>query len=161
MPGVQAALVSLLALLTFVSGAASETALPDALDEWLGTPARVTEFTISKGAENLGQWQNRVYTRRAPVAGVEVNLTEGQGPGTLFVPEGGVVTSDAPIGFASTYETLNLAGRRAVLERGEVTGQALAVALGENRTLTLETKSLSRDELLGFARKLILTLEGK
>jgi hypothetical protein len=86
---------------------------------------------------------------------------EGSGPGTLFVPEGKVAGGDGPLGFSSTYETLNAAGYRAILERGDVTGQALAVALGENRTLTVETKSLSREELLGFAENLIAALEEK
>jgi hypothetical protein len=84
---------------------------------------------------------------------------EGPGPGSLFVPEGNVKTDDSPLGFASTYETLDIAGRRAVLENGNVTGHALSVALGENRTLTLETKSLSVDELLRFAEKLTAALE--
>ena len=86
---------------------------------------------------------------------------EGAGPGSLFVPEGDGVADDGPLGPSSTYETLNIAGHRAILERGEVTGQALAVALGKNRTLTLETKSLSTKELLGFARKFLVALEKK
>jgi hypothetical protein len=129
--------------------------LPDALGEWRASPEHITELKA------LGRWLNRVYTRKAPIAGVEVNLTEGPGPGTLFVPEGEVAANDAPIGFSSTYETLNVAGHRGILECGEITGQALAISLGKDRTLTLETKSLSREELLDFAEKLTVALEGK
>ena len=140
--------------------------LPDTLDEWRGTLVQATEFITTKDDENLGQWQNRVYIRDAPIASVEANLMEGPGTGTLFVPEGntpdgGIAKNKAPLGFASVYETLNIAGKRAILERGDVTGQALAVALGENKTLTLETNSLSREELLDFAQTLIVLLEAR
>jgi hypothetical protein len=129
--------------------------MPDVLDEWRALPEHVTEL---KTSEALGQWANRVYIRGTPIASIEVNLMEGPGPGTLFVPQGEVAGNDAPLGFSSTYETLDVAGHRAILERGEVTGQALAIALGKNRTLTLETKSLSRQELIGFAEKLAAIL---
>jgi hypothetical protein len=129
--------------------------MPDALGEWRASPEHVTEL------KDLGQWLSRIYTRETPIASVEVHLMEGSGPGTLFVPQGEVAGNDAPIGFSSTYETLNVAGHRAILERGEITGQALAISLGKDRTLTLETKSLSRKEFLDFAEKLAAILEGE
>ncbi|MDR1377074.1 MAG: hypothetical protein LBJ22_06155 [Synergistaceae bacterium] len=137
---------------------AHAASMPDVLGEWRALPERVTELKTSE-TETQGRWSNRVYTRGAPSASVEVNLMEGPGPGTLFVPEGKVAGDDAPLGFSSTYETLDVAGHRAILERGEVTGQALAIALGKNRTLTLESKSLSRQELIGFAEKLAVELD--
>ena len=140
--------------------------LPDALNEWRRTSVQTTEFTTTKDGENFGQWENCVYTRSAPIASVETNLMDGSGPGTLFVPEGAspgneISTNDAPIGFSSTYETMYIAGKRAILESGEITGLALAVALGKDRTLTLETKSLLREELFIFAQKMIAALEEK
>jgi hypothetical protein len=148
-----------------IAGAETATALlPNSFGEWEGTFPQVTEFTVAPNAENLGQWQSRVYARTAPISSVEANLMEGPGPGTLFISEG----TDGPFNAAPTpfqdlpssaYEVVSVAGKRAVLERGDVTGQALAVALGENQTLTLETKSLSREEFLSFARKLLAALE--
>ena len=129
--------------------------MPDVLGEWRASSEHITELKA------LGRWLNRIYTRKAPIASVEVNLMEGSGPGTLFVPEGEVAANDAPIGFSSTYETLNVAGHRGILERGEVTGQALAISLSKDRTLTLETKSLSREEFLDFAEKLTAALGRK
>ena len=131
--------------------------LPDVLDEWHADPIATREFRTA--SEDLGQWQNRIYRRAAPIAGVEVGLMEGSGPGTLRVPDKPTPQNDAPLGFVSTYRTLNIAGKRAILERGEVTGQALAVALDKNRTLTLETKSLSEEEFLNFAERLVYALE--
>jgi hypothetical protein len=83
---------------------------------------------------------------------------EGPGSGQLFVPEGRIFSDDGPIGFLSTYETLTVAGRRAVLERSDVTGQALAVAMGTRRTVTFETRGISREELLNFAERMIEAL---
>jgi hypothetical protein len=130
--------------------------LPDALAEWRGSQTQTTRLTAS---EELGLWTSRVYTRVAPIAGVEANLMEGSGPGSLYVPEGEVVGNEGPLCFSSTYETLIVAGKRAILERGDTTGQALAVSLDKERTLTLETKSLSKEELLDFAAQLIAVLE--
>ncbi|MDR1979415.1 MAG: hypothetical protein LBQ42_11840 [Synergistaceae bacterium] len=147
---------ALLSAILAFAPTADAASMPDALDEWRASPERITEL---KGSEPLGQWANRTYSRTAPIASVEVNLMEGPGPGPLFVPEGKVAADDGPLGFSSTYETLNVGRHRGILERGEVTGQALAIALGKNRTLTLETGSLSTEELLGFAEKLIKAID--
>jgi hypothetical protein len=137
--------------------AANAALLPDELGEWQGSPVYTTEFSASKA---FGQWSSRTYTRTSPIASVEVHLMEGIGPGSLFVPEGNFpIAADAgPLGPSSTYETLNIAGYRAILERGELTGQSLAVALAQNRTLTLENKSLSTRELLDFAENFLAAL---
>jgi hypothetical protein len=152
-------LYSLMLALLICAGSvfsAQAAPLPDALGEWIATPAAVTLFETASG--DFGQWENRVYIRSAPPAGIEANLMEGSGPGTLWVP-GGSVSGDAP-GFAA-YRTLNISGKSAILERGEVTGQALAIAFGTNRTLTLETKSVSEEELINFATRLTVALEAK
>ena len=144
-------------LLILVPSSVQAAPLPDVLDEWHATPMETTRFRTT--SEDLGLWQNRIYTRTAPIASIEVDLMEGTGPGTLRVPENKVEKNDAPLGFVSTYRTLNISGKRAILERGEVTGQALAVAFDKNRTLTIETKSVSEEELLNFAERLIHALE--
>ena len=150
----------LIALLSsgFVFGFPAQAApLPDVLDEWTSTPIMTTE--LNTASEDLGLWQNRIYTRTAPIASVEINLMEGAGTGTLWIPEGDVARNDAPLGFSSLYRTLNITGKRAILERGEVTGQALSIKLDRYRTLTLESKSLSEEELLDFAARLIAALQ--
>ena len=144
-----AALVMTLTLSAFASS------LPEELGVWRLRSEHVTDLTAS---EALGSWKSASYVRLAPVARIEVQLTEGPGPGELYVPEGMVFSDDGPIGFLSTYETLNVAGRHAVLERSGVTGQALAVALG-TRTVTFESRGISREELLGFAESMVKALE--
>jgi hypothetical protein len=134
--------------------------LPDVLDEWRAAPVAAIAFETA--SRDFGRWQSRAYIRSAPPAGIEVNLMEGTGPGTLRIPDGGAVPrDDAPSGFAFTYRTLNISGKSAILERGEVTGQALAIALGKNRTLTVETKSVPEEELIDFATRLTTALEAE
>lgn len=130
--------------------------LPDVLDEWDATTIITTELTTT--SEDFGYWQNRIYKRFAPIAQIEVNLMDGAGPGTLYVPSGTVSHTDAPLGFSSGFRTLEVGGRKAILESGEVTGMALAIRFDTNQTLTLESKSISESELLNFAERLIFAL---
>ena len=149
-----AALMFVLALSSPLLASSVDT-LPGELGDWRLSSEYVTELTTS---QNLGKWINASYVRSEPPAQIEVQLTEGSGTGRLFVPEGAVSSDDGPIGFSSTYETLYVAGRRAILERNDVTGQALAVALG-TRTVTFESLGVSREELLGFAESMIEALQ--
>ena len=150
------AVAALVLILTLSSPIlASEAFLPEELGNWRLSSKHVTELTTS---QNLGRWTSASYVRSEPPAQIEVQLTEGSGTGRLFVPEGVVSSDDGPIGFSSTYETLSVAGRRAILERSDVTGQALAVALG-TRTVTIESSGISREELLGFAESMIEALQ--
>ena len=144
--------------------AARASMLPGELGYWRLVSEHVTGLTsfgpeVSRSTYQ-GKWLSASYVRPAPPAGIEVQLMEGPGLGTLFVPEGMVYSNDGPIGFLSTYETLSIAGRRAILELSDVTGQALAVALG-TQTVTFEARGVSREELLGFAESMIETLQGE
>jgi hypothetical protein len=143
------------------------TPLPDILGEpggelWVAGPPRVTALEV--GSENLGQWQNRIYRRTAPIASVEVNLMEGEGFGAPYVP--GADAADGPAAdvdgalfpASSAYETLKIGEKYAILESNELTGVALSVALGGNRTLLAESAGLSPEELSGFAERLIRAL---
>ena len=123
--------------------------LPDAVGPWHGASVDVTSFKTA--SEDLGAWHNRVYTRSAPPARVTAILMEGPGPGTLRVPQSTVSDDDLPVGFGARYQTLEVAGRRAVLERHPLLGLVLAVDLGGNRTLTLESSGASQEELAELA----------
>ena len=143
-------LISIMAL----NSPAFASFLPQKLENWSLLSEHVTELTAS---ENLGRWTSASYVRLIPPADIDVQLTEGSGPGKLFVPEGMIFSDDGPIGFLSTYETLSIAGMRAILERSNVTGQALVVALGA-QTITFESRGISREELFAFAESMIEAL---
>ena len=137
---------------------ACPSVLPVELEDWRLVSEHVTELaTFADGSrgEDHGRWISASYVRPAPPAGIEVHLTEGRGTGRFFVPEGMVSSDDGPIGFSTTYETLDIDGKRAVLERNNVMGSALAVALDVYLTVTFETRGVSREELIGFAAFMI------
>jgi hypothetical protein len=79
----------------------------------------------------------------------------GPGAGELRTPPEGLQTDDRPLGFGSSYEGLTVEGKRALLEEVPTVGLALAVALADDVTLTLESSSLSREELLRAASAFI------
>ncbi|MCL2009175.1 MAG: hypothetical protein FWG71_01345, partial [Synergistaceae bacterium] len=101
---------------------------PEKLGNWRLSSEHVTELTTSE-SRDMGKWTSASYVRSEPSGFIEVQFMEGSGPTKLFVPEGIISSDDGPIGFLSTYETLSVAGRRAVLERDSLTGQSLAAAL--------------------------------
>jgi len=142
---------------------ASASFLPAELGNWRLIAEHITDLATSgqevSHSENMGKWTSASYVRSEPPAGIEVQLTEGAGPGGLYVPEGVISSDDGPIGFLSKYETLSVAGRRAILERSDVTGQALAVILAGRRTVTFEARGISREDLLGFAESMIEVLQ--
>jgi hypothetical protein len=158
--------LALLFLLFFVFSVnpAQGASLPDVLGEpggadgWAAGPPRAT--ALDTASENLGVWQNRVYRRAAPIASVGVSLMEGKGFGTLYIPGSGDAAGlpDALFPASSSCETLKIGGKYAILESGGLTGQALSVALGKNRTLLAESAGLSAEELIAFAEKLVRAL---
>jgi len=131
--------------------------LPTELENWRLTSEHVANLAT---AENQGTWVSASYTRSEPIANIEVQLMEGPGFGGLFVPEGMIYSNDGTIGFySSAYETLNVAGRRAVWERSSITGHALAVSLEARTTVTFESRGVSREDLLSFAENMIEALQ--
>jgi hypothetical protein len=162
--GYRGVLLSLFLFFVFFVNSAQAASLPDVLgelgetggpDRWVADPPRAT--ALETASENLGLWQNRVYRRAAPIASVEVSLMEGEGFGTLYIPDG--AASDGALFPASSgYETLKIDGKYAILESSELTGLSLSVALGRNRTLLAESAGLSAEELRGFTERLVRAL---
>jgi hypothetical protein len=149
-------------LFFFFAFSAQGASLPDVLgetggsDRWVADPPWDT--VLKTASENLGLWQNRVYRRTAPIASVEVSLMEGEGFGTLYVPDGKTASDGALFPASSAYETLKIDGKYAILESSELTGLSLSVALGRNRTLLTESAGLSAEELRGFVERLVRAL---
>lgn len=141
------------------SSSASVSPLPDLVGPWLAESGDAIPFRTT--SEDLGVWHNRIYTRSAPPGRIEAILMEGPGPGTLLVPQGAVSADDLPLGFGARYQTLDVEGHRAVLERQDILGTALAIELGKDRTLTLESAGASQEELTEFATQVILLFEGR
>ena len=138
----------MLMLLRPFSSAASSP-LPGTVGLWRAESGDTIPFRTA--SEDLGVWHSRIYMRSTPPGRIEAILMEGPGPGTLLVPRGRVSADDLPLGFGARYQTLDIAGRRAVLERQDILGTALAIELGKDKTLTLESTGASQDELVELA----------
>ena len=110
------------------SSSAAVGPLPDLVGPWLAESGDAIPFRTT--SEDLGVWHNRIYTRSAPPGRIEAILMEGPGPGTLLVPQGAVSADDLPLGFGARYQTLDIEGHRAVLERQDILGTALVIEIG-------------------------------
>lgn len=111
-------------------------------------------FPLSSAAGPVGLWTIRIY-RRENGGSLKVTLLTGAGPGSFSPPEGEGKKNDRPLGFGSTYEVVSLAERRAVLEEIPSLGIVLAVPLDKEGTMTLESSSLSREEIISAAAELL------
>ena len=87
---------------------------------------------------------------------MQIILTEGKGPGSLYVPEK-VKDKDSeglfPAG--SGYEVINISEKRAILETSENMPLSLAVRYDDNITITIETSALNKSEIVKFAESLL------
>ena len=83
---------------------------------------------------------------------------EGSGPGPLRVPET-VGSYDGVIEGQAEYQVLEVAGRRAVLERYPYLPLALSVAVSPDTVLTLESRTADEKDLAGLAEKIIEKLK--
>lgn len=134
--------VLILLPLLFPFGAQAYT-LPD-IPGFLGGEIKNTPLSAPSGL--FGEWLVRTYSTGGGRS-MKASLLAGPGAGPLFTGQEGVKKNDRPLGFGSTYETFTLDGKKAVLEEVPSVGLSLALAMGENATLTLESPSLSRQDL--------------
>jgi hypothetical protein len=118
------------------------------------TAGELKTTPLEAPAGEYGEWLTRVY-RDGRGRTVKATLMAGPGAGSLRTPPEGTRSDDRPIGFGSIYEGLTVGGRPALLEEVPSLGLALAVDLGEDTTLTLESSSLNRQELLAMAAAMI------
>ncbi|MFA7620204.1 MAG: hypothetical protein WCY56_00015 [Aminobacteriaceae bacterium] len=124
-------------------GALAHAALPE-IPGYYATTLRTTPLEAPSG--NFGEWLSRTY--RNPSGGVlEVTLMSGPGAGPLVSAPVGTSCDDRPIGFGATYEVFELDGMRSVFETTPDLGSSLVVAVDSDVTLTLESRSLNREEL--------------
>ena len=83
---------------------------------------------------------------------------EGKGPGPLHVPAA-VGSGDGVMDEEGTYRVLDVAGRRAILERHPLRAQARAGAVSQDTTLTLEGSGADEAELMDLAGRAVSALE--
>ena len=128
--------------------------LPDSVNEWQCVNEHVTRLIPDATSEYLGRVVYRDYVREAPGGLVQVILSEGAGTGNLYVPEKlndtkGVLPTD------SRYKLINVAGHKSILESYPYMPLALAVSVGDNVILTIESGSLNEQEIVSFAEEIL------
>ena len=137
-------------------------ALPETAGNWRSEEEYVLPLVLTANSEDVGRWTQRIYTQAEQPGSpaqrvfqqVEVNLMEGSGPGPLRVPEA-VGSYDGVIKSQAEYQVLEVAGRRAVLERYPYLPLVLSVAVRPDAVLTLESRTADEKELVELAEKLI------
>ena len=143
--------LTVLMIILALPGTASAWTLPD-IPGFTGGEVQRTPLEAPSGS--FGEWLVRVYSTGGGRT-LKGTLMAGPGAGELRTPPEGMKTNDRPLGFGSSCEGLTVEGKRALLEEVPTVGLALAVALADDATLTLESSSLSREELLQAAAALI------
>ena len=138
-----------IAVIMMCTSCAYAMELPDSVNEWRYVNEHVVTLTPSADGVNLGRMVYRDYERESPRGYVQVILTDGTGTGSLYVPErvraGGLMPSD------SEYRILDIAGRKAILERHENIPLSLAVDADNNVVLTIESSALDEEGIIEFA----------
>ena len=143
-----------LAVILWAAGYAFALELPDAVNEWRCVKEDVVPLVLDANHENLGRMVYRDYVRDFPKGTVQVIMSEGKGTGSLYVPES-VRNSKGAMPSESGYKIMNIAGRKSVLENRAYMPLALAVEAGDNVILTIETGSLTEDEIVSFAEEIL------
>ena len=136
---------------------ASALELPDKVAGWKSAGEQVVPLVTQPDNINLGRCVYKSYVRESRRCEVQVILTEGKGPGTLYVPDK-VKDSGGLFPSSSGYKVIDAAGRRAILETNENLPLSLAVRVDDNVTLTIESNALDESEIVIFAEALLSAL---
>ena len=139
-------------VMMMLASSACALELPDSLGEWHCVNEHVVSLVPDATSEDLGRMVYRDYEREVPRGRVQVILTEGTGTGSLYVPEnlrdsGEFMPSDAG------YKLLTVAGRKSILEVHAYMPLVLAVDVCDNVILTIESSSLTEEEIVRFAEE--------
>ena len=144
----------LVLMMLLLTSCAYALELPDSVNEWQCVKEHIVTLTPEADGVNLGRMVYRDYTRKAPIGAVQVILTEGTGTGSLYVPES-VKASKGLMPSDSEYRVFTIAGRKSILESQSYMPLVLAVSVGDNVILTIESSSLTENEIVSFAEEML------
>ena len=128
--------------------------VPDAIGEWRMAGENIMPLITEYNQEVLGRVVYRTYKRENPSGVLEIIITEGEGAGSLYVPEK-VNSNDGMMPSDSGFEVLSVAGHNAIIEKQSFMPLVLAVNAGDNITINLESSSAGKDELLRIAEVIL------
>ena len=147
----------LLAVMVMVSSCAYGLELPGIVGEWRCVKEHVVPLVADADGSDLGRMVYRDYAREAPAGNLQVILTEGRGTGSLYVPDN-VNTSHGAMPSDAGYKIVDIGGRKAILEQPQYLPAVLAVSVGKDVVITIETNALGEDGITEFAERLFAGL---
>ena len=128
--------------------------LPEKILDFSRTPEDfVTPLILDATSEDAGKIIYRTYERKSPRSTFQIILTEGNGTGSLYVPD--QTKNSKGLMPASEYKILEINGKKAVIENQSYLPLALAVAVDNNIVLNIESSSLNQEELILIAKEIL------
>ena len=114
----------------------------------------VTPLILDANSEDMGKIIYKTYENNNSKKTFEIIFTQGNGTGGLYIPEEiknskGVMPSD------SEYKILEVKGKKAILENQSYLPLVLAVNVSDDTVLTIESSSLSQEELIKTAEEIL------
>lgn len=128
--------------------------LPNQIGEWHEVSTNILPLITTYNNESHGRVVYATYKRESPSAFLDVILTEGSGTGNLYVPEK-VNDSEGMMKSDSGFEVVKVSGHDAIIESQSFMPLVLAVNVGDNITLNLESPSANREELMRVAEEIL------
>ena len=141
-------------MLVFAASCAFALELPDSVNEWQCVKEYVTQLVPDATGKSLGRVVYRDYEREAPRGLVQVIMTDGTGTGSLYVPEK-ASDSKGDLPTEAAYKLITVSGCKSILEIYPYMPLALAVSVGDNVILTIESSSLNENEIVSFAEEIL------
>lgn len=137
-----------------VSSAAVKIELPEVIGSWHMSGKVLTPLITEYNGENQGTVAYFTYSRNTPNGTLEVIVTEGEGTGNIYIPESvgkskGLMSADAD------FEILEISGHGALIENQSYLPLVLAINVSNNITLTLESQSLNKSEIINIAEMIL------
>ena len=143
-----------LAVILWAAGYAFALELPDSVGEWQCVNEHITPLVPAATSADLGRVVYRDYAREAPRGFVQIIMTEGTGTGSLYVPEK-ANDSKGDLPTEAAYKLITVSGCKSILEIYPYMPLALAVSVGDNVILTIESSSLNENEIVSFAEEIL------
>ena len=143
-----------LAVIMWLAGYAFAAELPDTVSEWRCVKEDIVPLVLDVSSEDIGRMVYRDYVRDFPKGTLQIIMTEGRGTGSLYVPES-VRHSEGAMSADSGYKIVDIDGRKSILESHKYMPVSLAVNAAENTVITIESSSLTEEEIIDFAKNIL------
>ena len=122
--------------------------------EWHLINENITPLILDANSEDVGKIIYETYESNNSKKTFEIIFTQGKGTGSLYIPDKiknskGVMPSD------SEYKIFEIKGKKAILENQSYLPLAIAINFNDNAVITIESSSLSEEELIKIAEEIL------